>query len=274
MIISILFCLIFNIHSYADNVLRPEHVGRYTVNRTVDDELIDDDELFDDDEFYDESEDFYYASDSEYFINVPSYDSSFAISLEDYFLKLENKPIEIDSVFDIDDESEVLLMDNGDTMLRSPARSLSFNDEYKNTVIISGTFGGSSCRLIIPSDSYDQLSVIDGVLCNVGSSAVSGRLLYGSDDLTPSAYDTYSYILNPVYGSTANVWRYGSFNYRRHYYLYTNSSTGSQSIQYSDTYGNFIVKDIDYRFQTNNRTYYLGLVGLLVGGLALCLKRS
>lgn len=265
--IAIILSLILPFNSFADNVLRPETVGRYVVSREVDEATENDFDI-------DESEEFYNATHSEYSFDAPSYDSGFAVTLEDYFLKLENKPIDVDSV-PLDLESDVLLMDNQESpVLLAPLNNMLNNDIYKNTVVYSGSFGGSACRLVVPYDSYKSLSVVNGVLVNIGNTSISGRLLYGSNEISNSDYQAYSYIINPIYGNTSNVWRYGSFNYRRYYYLYTNPNTGSQSIQYNDTYGDFRVTDTQIHFATQERGYYLGLIALIIGGLALCLKRS
>lgn len=264
MFLAILLSFLLTNPAYADNVLMPDYVGRYTTPSGLDDEIIIDDS-FDDDL---ESED-YYATDSEYFNDDSARDSSFSGSLADYFLALENKPQNVDSV---SDEDLVVMDDSQAPVLLAPLNRVFYYDDYKNCVIYSGRFGGSYCRLVVPYDSYKSLTVVDGVLLNIGNSNITGRFLYGSKDLTHNDYDTYNYVLSPVYGSTSGVWRYGSFNYQRHYYLYTNSTSGTQSIQYSDSYGNFIVDDVVIHFATQERLYYVGLVGLILGGLFICLK--
>lgn len=228
-------------------------------------------------EFYDEFGQAYdlnfYIDDEEYSFNENIKQSSFlstasnfsvSIPLEDFFIPLENKPMNIDKSISTPSNMPVL---------RAPSSRVIGEDIYKNAVVYSGRFNGSNVRLVVPYDQYKNLSVVNGYLINIGNSVINGRILYGTDDISPSAYETYTYILNPIYGTTSNVWRYGSFNYQRRYYLYTNPSTGVQSIQYSDTYGNFTVTDTKIHYSTSERLYYLGLVGLLLGGLFVCLKR-
>ena len=136
---------------------------------------------------------------------------------------------------------------------------------HKNVVVYHGHFNGYECDLVIPYDGYSKLDVINNVIVNVSNTAVTGRILYDGDHLDPAVYDTYSYIMNPIYGSTSNVYTYGSFNYRRHYYLNTNS--GYNRITYDDMYGNFYVDDIDVYYTNSERVYYLGLVSLLMMGV-------
>lgn len=139
------------------------------------------------------------------------------------------------------------------------------DDYHKNVVVYHGRFNGYDADLVVPYGAYSSLDVIDNVLVNVGNSSVTGRILYPGDVLSPSEYDTYSYVMNPVYGSTSNVYQYGSFNYRRHYYL--NTSSGYNRITYDDMYGNFYVDDIDVYYSASERTYYILMVILLFMGV-------
>lgn len=136
---------------------------------------------------------------------------------------------------------------------------------HKNVVVFHGRFNSYDADLVVPYGSYSSLDVIDNVLVNVGSSSVTGRILYDGDVLSPTEYDSYTYIMNPVYGSTSNVYQYGSFNYRRHYYL--NTSSGYNRITYDDMYGNFYVDDIDVYYSASERTYYILMVILLFLGV-------
>ena len=150
---------------------------------------------------------------------------------------------------------------------------LDSDSDYKNIVKFTGTFRGSDVELVIPYSEYSYLSVVDGKLINVGPSQVSGRLLFSGDTINPSDYEYHVYNLNPVYGSSNSVYQYGSFNFDRYYYL--NSSGSYDRITYDDTYGDFIVTDIDIYFSSSERVYYLGLVILfMMGVLLLCLRRK
>lgn len=137
---------------------------------------------------------------------------------------------------------------------------------YKNVVVYEGHFNNTECRLFIPYEGFTSLSVIDGVLANVGNSSVTGRFLYGDNEIDVNEYDTYSYILQPVYNSPSNVYRYGSYNYQRHYYVQNNG------IAYTDTYGKFYVDDVHIYYNDSSRTYY-GLLGVLLA-LSLIIMRK
>lgn len=278
MFISLILSLLLSFSAYADNVLMPEEVGHYTVSTSLeeDQDYIGDE---DDEEYFldpEEEEEFYHASPSEYSKRNQAYNTGFTESLADYFLKLENDPQDIETA----EEEDVIMLDpmsdiNSSPVLLAPLSALSgYDDDYKNTVVLTGRFNGSTCRLVVPYSAWQGLTMVNGVLLNISNTAITGRLLYGSEEITPSGYTTYNYILNPVYGSTANVWRYGSFNYQRRYYLYTNPTTGSQSIQYIDTYGAFYVDDVKIHYSSSERSYYALMILFVVGVLILCLKRS
>lgn len=139
--------------------------------------------------------------------------------------------------------------------------------EYKNVVIFNGTFNNKNCRLVIPYDSYKYLMIKNGVLINVGSGAVTGKVLYGSDEIYPINYDAYSYILGSVFGNTSSVLNYGSYNYQRHYYEL------NSRVVYDDLYGDFTVDDVKVYYSSDQRLYYLGLIILLFMGVGVLWKR-
>lgn len=136
---------------------------------------------------------------------------------------------------------------------------------HKNVVVYHGKFNSYDADLVVPYSVYSSLDVINDYIVNVGSSSITGKILYDNDVLDPSNYDSYVYIMNPVYGSTNNVYTYGSFNYRRHYYL--NTSSGYNRITYDDMYGNFYVDDVDVYYSASERQYYLLMVILLAMGV-------
>lgn len=185
--------------------------------------------------------------------------SSLLQSLKDILLDAqhEDEPINIDWAAEMVNKAEYKSL---------PLTATRDQDNYhKNVVVYHGHFNGYECDLVIPYDGYSKLDVINNVIVNVSNTAVTGRILYDGNRLDPGVYDTYSYIMNPVYGSTSNVYNYGSFNYRRHYYLNTNS--GYNRISYDDMYGNFYVDSIDVYYTNSERVYYLGLVLLLFLGV-------
>lgn len=147
-----------------------------------------------------------------------------------------------------------------------------FEYSYKNVVVFTGLFDNTECSLVVPYNSYSSLSVINGNLVNIGLDTVQGRVLYGSDVLDPNNYDSYVYNLQPVYGSTSNVYSRGSFNFLRHYY--EDTSDYRDRISYTDTYGNFSVLDTDIYFSSSERSYYLELIIIfLILGVILCLRK-
>lgn len=167
------------------------------------------------------------------------------------------------------DDEEPLIADDFDFKLMKEGileRALPTQSAYKNVVVFHGIFNGYDCDLVIPYDSYKYLTVQNGILINVGSSAVTGKILYDGDILDPAEYDSYVYTLQPIYGSTTNVFNYGSFNYRRHYYV--TAGAGGDRITYQDMYGNFTVDDVDVYMSSGERVYYLLLIMLIFGGIS------
>lgn len=181
---------------------------------------------------------------------------------------------------DEEEEYEVLIARDGYDYIKSVKNSLDdeirqlyLNREgtYKNVVVYHGVFNEYECDLIIPYEDYQNLIVRDGFLINVGKSAVTGKILYEGDSLDPTEYDSYVYVLNPIYGSTANVYQYGNFNYRRHYFL---SATGSyERITSQDMYGGFYVDDIDVYYSSTQRVYVCLMVIILFMGVNIIWKR-
>lgn len=187
-------------------------------------------------------------------------DTSFTGSITEFFKNLfkveESDPEEIDIAEDTDYRKMPMLL----------AVQKKAENTYKNVVVYEGHFNNTECRLFVPYEGFTSLSVIDGVLANVGNSSVTGRILYGDNEIDVNEYDTYCYVLQPVYNSPSNVYRYGSYNYQRHYYVQNNG------IAYSDTYGKFYVDDVHIYYNDSSRTYY-GLLGVLLA-LSLIIMRK
>lgn len=169
-----------------------------------------------------------------------------------------------------DEDSEVLLADDSffREVLNSPflgnLRSTN-RSGYKNVVVYHGYFNSEEVDLIIPYEQYKNLNIQNGILVNISNNNVTGKFLYDGEPLDPSDYDSYTYTLGNIYGSTSNVYSYGSFNYRRHYYL-TNSGTGNR-ITSQDMYGNFSVDSVDVYYATSERVYYTLLFIILFMGV-------
>lgn len=187
-------------------------------------------------------------------------------ALFDLFGEPEKEELELEEEMEILQAEDDRLFTMG--VLESPfLSSVRSNSRtgYKNVVVFHGSFNSYDCDLIIPYDQYKYLLVQNNYLVNVGSSSVTGKILYDDELLDPSNYDSYVYVLNPIYGNTTNVYNYGSFNYRRHYLL---TSSGSYDrITSQDMYGNFYVNDIDVYYSNSERTYYGILFILLFMGV-------
>lgn len=188
-------------------------------------------------------------------------DTSLTGSITEFFKNLfkveASDPEEIDIAEDTDYRKMPMLL----------AVQKKAENTYKNVVVYEGHFNNTECRLFVPYEGFTSLSVIDGVLANVGNSSVTGRILYGDNEIDVNEYDTYSYILQPVYNSPSNVYRYGSYNYQRHYYVQNNG------IAYSDTYGKFYVDDVHIYYNDSSRTYY-GLLGILLALSLIIMRRK
>lgn len=200
---------------------------------------------------------------SEYVDNVTTSDRDFASYVKDIFITALTEVLPMDDLVKDVPESVETAHDSPALLSSPQLRSSGASEGYKNVVVFKGRFNNTDASLIVPYDTYKNLTIVDGYLVNVGNSNITGKILYSGDQLDPSDYDTYSYILNPIYGSTSNVYQYGSFNYQRHYYV----RSGYNSITYTDTYGNFYVDDTDVYYSASERIYYLLMVILLFMGV-------
>lgn len=253
--------LMVNITSYADTATPTQF--SYDPEDVVDEYSIDYGDLEFNNEnleiFYDELFDGSSASDrtvAEYIKDI------FLTALHETFGESEESEDEIiDEEIQIANDKEVSLDDN--RMLFDTSRSVTSN--YKNVIVYSGSFNNYDCDIVFPYSALQNLDVIDGKLVNVGVSSVTGKILYDGDIIDPSDYDSYTYIVQPIYGTTTNVYNYGSFNYRRHYYL--QSYAGGQRIASEDMYGNFFVDDYKVYYSSTERNYYLLLIILLSLGV-------
>ena len=206
--------------------------------------------------------------DAEFIDNTEASDRDVAEYIKDLFIMAVSEVMPIQE--DDDEGPEDITMAEHPILLLS-SRNSATNNIYKNTVVYEGTFNNTSVRLVIPYSDYSSLNVIDGKLLNVGHSSISGRMLYEGEELNSTDYETYSYILNPVYGSTSNVYQYGSFNYQRHYYL----STGTyNSIRYSDIYGDFYVEDITVYYSSSERQLYTTYLLIVLLGMVFLWMRK
>lgn len=155
--------------------------------------------------------------------------------------------------------------------LRASSVSRSDYKKLPGTVRFDGVFNGYDCSFIVPYDSYQYLTVIDGILYNTGNTAVSGRLYYPGEYAGPGYVDIYVYTLPSATSSTANVYRYGTQNYRTHYFL--NSSSSNPGVTSQTMYGNLSVSDVSINYQPSQRLLYAVYIGLFfLGVLFICQK--
>lgn len=143
-----------------------------------------------------------------------------------------------------------------------------FDTYHRNIVVYTGTFGDTQYDLIVPFSAYSVLDVYDGLLLNVGPDTVVGRLEPVGGVIDPSEYDYMTYTLSPVYGSSQNVYEYGSLNYMTHYY----KDSRYDRITSSRTYGAFEVEDTVLHYGAADRTYYIliCILAALIGGTWIC----
>lgn len=134
------------------------------------------------------------------------------------------------------------------------------------------TIAGYSGVLMIPT-SYKESVYIDdnGVLWNVGSSSIVGRLLL-SRSMNSGDYKQYIVTVQSCLTNTASsVYRNGSLSYVTRYYL------SGTSISNSAYYGDVVVSDDmstyskDASFQTN--LYLLIIIFVLLGGGMICFSK-
>lgn len=143
-----------------------------------------------------------------------------------------------------------------------------------DVVCIKGTFGGDDYTLVIPADTYPYLWIgDDGVLYNISSDTITGRLFAGGTfDSTDYEYD--NLVLSPILGQSANtLYSYNYLSYLRHYYQSSGRLTSST------TYGNFYVSDdgiqVQRSLQISYRIYYVAVVSLFALGVnVLCLWKT
>lgn len=158
------------------------------------------------------------------------------------------------------DEEEIFI-------LESPAKASETSPGIPsvNTVIYRGYFGDRPCFIAFPSEFAAVLTVSDGVLVNVGSSTITGRLFYDNElDLTDYSYSLFN--LASIFNSNSpnQVYRYGYLSYVRYYHY-----ESGYNLSWSDTYGNFTVEEIiPTRTEgTSENIFYCVLIITLILGM-------
>lgn len=216
------------------------------------------DEILDESVLQNEEEIILDESQSEYESNqsdiIPDSTSQSFANL--YVENLYVQPVEPE---DEEEEEEVLVYTN---LAAAPQSSLP-SIPRDNTVLYRGSFGGRDCWLLLPFGASDSLVTLNGVLVNVGSSSITGRLLY-SDELDLSSYDDTFLVLVSQFSTNlpGQIYNYSYSSYSRYYF-----HNGTR-ITYIDTYGDFIVSEQVNTESSSNQekiTSVLILICLFVG---------
>lgn len=157
----------------------------------------------------------------------------------------------------------------------SDLRTVSSVFEPENCLMYPITYNSSSCTLLIPASFYEQIYIDDnGVIWNVGSSTIQGRIIF-SDSVDDSDYDMYLVQIVSCIGSTSapsTAYTGKSLTEIRHYFL------GSYDrIQYTSSYGALTTTGDNSNLSRNpvavNKLMFTILISLLLGGGFLCYRR-
>ncbi len=129
---------------------------------------------------------------------------------------------------------------------------------------------GTLYSLYLSPDDIDRIYIdSNNRMWNVGTSAISGRLFSGN--FSPTATTGMIMTLGPCLGNNFSSNKtYGSPNYYRNYYWYTNSS-GGQSLTYSTTYCTIVVESNPYPLVNSMIPTFI--VIFLVGVILVCMFR-
>lgn len=154
-------------------------------------------------------------------------------SLRDLYIK---NLIILPSEDEVEEEEEEEILVYSD-LAQAPANSLP-SIPRDNTVLYCGSFAGRDCWLLLPLGSTDSLTTINGVLINVGSSSITGRLFY-TDEINLSSYEDTFLVLTSQFSTNLpnQVFLYQYSSFARYYY-----HNGTR-LTYSDTYGDFTVTE-------------------------------
>lgn len=129
---------------------------------------------------------------------------------------------------------------------------------------------GTLYSLYLSPDDIDRIYIdSSNRMWNVGTTAISGRLFSGN--FSPTAATGMIMTLGPCLGNNFSSNKtYGSPNYYRDYYWYTNSS-GNQSLTYRTTYCTIIVESNPYPLVNSMIPTFI--VIFLVGVILVCMFR-
>lgn len=200
------------------------------------------------------------------------YDTLFQ-ALSDYFTGLLSSyavdATPSDAVF----ESDIIPYDG--TLDISPtedpgSRAVYDTSAVTNVLSYRVRVNGTLYSLYLSPDDIDRIYIdSSNRMWNVGTSAISGRLFSGT--FSPTATTGMIMTLGPCLGNNFSSNKsYGSPNYYRNYYWYTNSS-GGQSLTYSTTYCTIVVESNPYPLVNSMIPTFI--VIFLVGVILVCMFR-
>lgn len=175
-----------------------------------------------------------------------------------------------DSTVYITDSNVVLLSPDGsedESNVAAIADTDSISVPTDNCIVYEVRILGNDYTAVFPLSVADSLTVSDGVLLNVGSSSITGRLFQG--DFDTSTYGRYFCTLYPVLGTSGNTnaYRNGSWSYLTEYVPSGSSYTNLTGTNY---YGNIYVLEEASAFSGMNTTDLVFLSLWLCLGI-LCL---
>lgn len=103
-----------------------------------------------------------------------------------------------------------------------------------NCIRYKGSVNGNSATLLVPYSALSSLVVgEDGLLYNLGSSNIVGRIFY-NDVFDNTDYNYVNFTLLPVLGASAsNVYRYGGTSYISTYYKNSMGNNLSNTVNYA-----------------------------------------
>lgn len=176
--------------------------------------------------------------------------------ISDSTVLISDSTVLIQPLASFDDESNVAALGSADVISLPEDRCISYEV----------MFNGTAYTAIFPLSAADSLAVSDGVLLNVGSSAVTGRLFKNSFDT--GTYGQWYITLNSVLAANGNTnaYRYGSWSYLTAYSPY--SGTSQTNLSSDVTYGNFYVVEEPAAFSDFD-TFEVILLSLVVIGIVI-----
>lgn len=204
--------------------------------------------------------------------NDELYDTLFQ-ALSDYFTGLLSSYVLDATPSDAVFESDIIPYDG--TFDISPTEDPSSRAVYDtssvtNVLSYRVRVNGTLYSLYLSPDDIDRIYIdSNNRMWNVGTSAISGRLFSGT--FSPTATTGMIMTLGPCLGNNFSSNKsYGSPNYYRNYYWYTNSS-GGQSLTYTTTYCTIVVESNPYPLVNSMIPTFI--VIFLVGVILVCMFR-